>query len=85
MEQPIKKNKFSYFATFGFVHKRSGNEIMLFTTEKKNDYFVCIYLFFPVICCIPPHAMHIFSEDTYVSTMISRTDLYYIMRHYIIN
>ena len=30
MEQPIKKNKFSYFATdltFGFVHKRSGNEI----------------------------------------------------------
>ena len=29
--------------------------------------------------------MHIFSEDLYVSTMISRTDLYYIMRHYIIN
>ena len=29
MEQPIKKNKFSYFAdlAFGFVHKRSGNEI----------------------------------------------------------
>ena len=29
MEQPIKKNKFSYFAdlTFGFVHKRFGNEI----------------------------------------------------------
>ena len=31
MEQPIKKNTFSYFAlpdlAFGFVHKRSGNEI----------------------------------------------------------
>ena len=29
MEQPIKKNKFSHFARsrFGFVHKRSGNEI----------------------------------------------------------
>ena len=38
MEQPIKKNKFSQFAdlAFGFVHKRSGNEIKsrLFPTTK---------------------------------------------------
>ena len=32
MEQPMKKSKFSYFAdlAFGFVHKRSGNEITLY-------------------------------------------------------
>ena len=34
MEQPIKKNKFSYLPdlAFGFVHMRSGNEISIHTT-----------------------------------------------------
>ena len=38
MEQPIKKNKFSYFArfAFGFVHKRSGNEIILSANDAAE-------------------------------------------------
>ena len=39
MEQPIKENKFSllYFA-FGFVHKRSGNEVKPLKSWQSHDF-----------------------------------------------